>query len=132
MDNGDKATCLLGVDFEKAFNRMDQGHCLRQLKRLGASDKSLRLAASFLKGRTMSNSINGTSGGTRPITRGSPHGSVLGCKSLIDDLGSTIGTGITAGTSDTAGTPVPGGPLRRRDPRLANECGQNRGRQILP
>lgn len=33
MDNGDKAVCLLSVDFEKAHNRMDHGHCLRQLKR---------------------------------------------------------------------------------------------------
>ena len=79
MDDGDQAACLLGIDFEKAFNRMDHGHCLRQLKVLGASDGSLALVASFLSGRTMSININGVNCGERCIIRGSPQGSVLGC-----------------------------------------------------
>lgn len=32
MDKGDKVACLLGVDFKKAFNRMDHSHCLQQLR----------------------------------------------------------------------------------------------------
>ena len=43
LDEVDQAACLLGIDFEKAFNRMDHDHCLRQLKLLGASDSSLAL-----------------------------------------------------------------------------------------
>ena len=66
MDNGNRAACLLGVGFEKAFNRMDHGHCLRLLRRLGASDESLRMVAAFLTERRMTISINGVSGGERP------------------------------------------------------------------
>ena len=79
MDDGDHAACLLGLDFEKAFNRMDHGHCLRQLKRLGASKESISLAASFLENRVMSLTIQGVHCGERKIVRGSPQGSVLGC-----------------------------------------------------
>ena len=79
LDNGDAAACLLGVDFEKAFNRMDHGHCISQLKRLGASDESLRLVKSFLSDRKMSLTLQGIHCGTRDIIRGSPQGSVLGC-----------------------------------------------------
>ena len=93
LDGGDQAACLLGIDFEKAFNRMDHGHCLRQLKRLGASESSLALVASFLSGRSMTIDINGVSCGERKILRGSPQGSVLGCllycvttQTLTDDI----------------------------------------------
>ena len=79
MDDGDHSACLLSLDFEKAFNRMDHGHCLRQLKKLGASMKSITLAASFLENRVMSLTIQGIHCGERKIIRGSPQGSVLGC-----------------------------------------------------
>ena len=59
MDEGDQAACLLGIDFEKAFNRMDHGHCLRQLKTLGSSDSSLALVSSFLSNRSMTIILNG-------------------------------------------------------------------------
>ena len=79
LDNGDAAACLLGVDFEKAFNRMDHGHCIWKLKRLGASEESLRLVKFFLSDRKMSLTLQGKHCGTRDIIRGSPQGSVLGC-----------------------------------------------------
>ena len=79
MDDGDTAACLLGLDFEKAFNRMDHGQCIRQLEKLGASKESIILVRAFLKDRIMSVTIDGKPCGTRPIIRGSPQGSVLGC-----------------------------------------------------
>ena len=79
MDDGDQAACLLGIDFEKAFNRMDHGHCLRQLKALGASDSSLALVSSFLSNQSMTITLNGVNCGEKEIVRGSPQGSVLGC-----------------------------------------------------
>ena len=79
MDDGDTAVCLLGLDFEKAFNRMDHGHCIRQLEKLGASKESILLVRAFLEERIMSFTIDGKPCGTRPIIRGSPQGSVLGC-----------------------------------------------------
>ena len=93
VEGGGNAAVLLGVDFEKAFNRMDHGVCLTQLKKLGASDGSLALVESFLKDRRMTFSIDDFTPEAVPILRGSPQGSVLGCllycvttQSLTDDL----------------------------------------------
>ena len=112
MDDGDQAACLLGIDFEKAFNRMDHGHCLRQLRALGASDESLALVASFLSGRIMTININGVNCGERYILRGSPQGSVLGCllycvttQTLTDASVSVI---LRPGPQSMVGVPSPG------------------------
>ena len=78
LDNGDNPGCLLGIDFEKAFNRMDHGHCIRQLKNLGASDESIQLVKPFLSDREMTITLEGEQCGSRKIVRGSPQGSVLG------------------------------------------------------
>ena len=79
LDGGDKAAVLLGVDYEKTFNRMDHTVCLRQLKKLGASKGSRSLVRAFLEGRRMTIRIDDHRPDPRPITRGSPQGSVLGC-----------------------------------------------------
>ena len=84
---------LLGVDYEKAFNRMGHAECLKQLKLMGASDGSISLVRAFLEGRRMTISINGERAPkpTVEIRRGSPQGSVLGCllattQTLTSDL----------------------------------------------
>ena len=69
MDEGDAAACLLGLDFEKTFNRMDHGQCLKQLRILGASESSIMLVKSFHHGREMSVTIDGIYCGTRKIVR---------------------------------------------------------------
>ena len=79
MDNGDSAAVLMGVDFEKAFNRMNHAHCVEQLAKLGASPGSISLAQSFLENRNMIVRIGSAQSRPRKITRGSPQGSVLGC-----------------------------------------------------
>ena len=79
LEGGTHASVLLGVDYEKAFNRMRHDECLNQLKRLGASDGSIALVRAFLERRTMTINIDGQSVAPVQIGRGSPQGSVLGC-----------------------------------------------------
>lgn len=70
---------MLGVDYEKAFNRMSHGECLNQLRRLVASPRSLSLVQFFLEEMVMTVSVGGYKASPVPIKRGSPQGSVLRC-----------------------------------------------------
>ena len=79
LEGGTHASNLLGVDYEKAFNRMKHDACLDQLQQLGASEGSLALVGAFLEGRTMTIDIDGQTVAPIRITRGSPQGSGLGC-----------------------------------------------------
>ena len=79
MDGGRDAVVLLGVDFQKAFNRMEYAACLNQLRNLGASPGSIAMVHSFLEGRTMRMRLGSYSSKAVEILRGSPHGSVMGC-----------------------------------------------------
>ena len=79
MKGGGTAGVLLGVDYEKAFNRMEHGVCLDQLRALSASPGSLALVRAFLENRQMTIIIEGHHPKPVPIRRGSPQGSVLGC-----------------------------------------------------
>ena len=79
LEGGSNAAILLGVDYEKAFNRMRHDVCLGQLKKLGASKGSIWLVRAFLEGRSMTICINKHRPTPVPITRCSPQGSVLGC-----------------------------------------------------
>ena len=79
LEGGTHASVLLGVDYEKAFNRMRHNVCLEQLNMLGASPGSIALVRAFLENRRMTITIDGHTAQPLPITRGSPQGSVLGC-----------------------------------------------------
>ena len=79
LEGGTNASVLLGVDYEKAFNRMRHDVCLEQLRSLGASPGSRSLVRAFLEGRTMTIKVDGQTVDPILITRGSPQGSVLGC-----------------------------------------------------
>ena len=79
LEGGTHASVLLGVDYEKAFNRMKHDACLDQLQKLGASVGSIALVRAFLEGRTMTIDIDGQTVAPVRIARGSPQGSVLGC-----------------------------------------------------
>ena len=79
LEGGKSAAVLLGVDYKKAFNRMEHAACLTKLEELGASEGSLTLVKAFLEGRTMQITIDGHTLPLVPIQRGSPQGSVLGC-----------------------------------------------------
>ena len=85
LEGGESASVLLGVDYEKAFNRMDHAKCIEQLRLLGATPGSVSLVRAFLEGRRMTISIDGQKADvpTVGISRGSPQGSRLqGCLSL--------------------------------------------------
>ena len=79
LEGGQKAAILLGVDYEKAFNRMDHSVCLSQLEKLGASEGSLSLVRAFLEGRQMTIKNDNHKAEPVKISKGSPQGSVLGC-----------------------------------------------------
>lgn len=79
LETGTSAAVLLGVDFEKAFNKMDHAVCLEQLARLGASAGSISLVRAFLENREMTVIVGEHCPAPLKIRRGSPQGSVLGC-----------------------------------------------------
>ena len=81
LEGGESASVLLGVDYEKAFNRMDHAQCIKQLRLLGATPGSFSLVRAFLEGRRMTISIDGQKAAVPAVDigRGSPQGSVLGC-----------------------------------------------------
>ena len=79
LEGGERAAVILGLDFEKAFNRMQHGVCLDQFIKLGGSVASARLIKSFLTGRRMTIKIGKCFANYRDIVRGSPQGSVMGC-----------------------------------------------------
>ena len=70
---------LVGIDYEKAFNRLDHKNCLDQLRKLGASEPSLALARSFLTRRSMRVRLGPTLSSPKFLKGGSPQGSILGC-----------------------------------------------------
>ena len=89
LDNPEKSTALMSVDFSKAFNRLSHNACLEKLAAKNASNQSLALIYSFLQGRTMVVRSDGKVSSPRPVTGGSPQGTKLGnllfCIS-IDDI----------------------------------------------
>ena len=78
MEGGKAAAAVLGVDYKKAFNRMEHAVCIDQLRLLGASPGSLSVRV-FLEDRTMRITIDGQTSEPATIQRGSPQGRVLGC-----------------------------------------------------
>ena len=78
LDDNRSASTLISVDLSKAFNRMRHSQCLDQLARKGASSQSIRMAASFLSGRSMRIKLPG---GVFSAPRLTPGGSPQGTKS---------------------------------------------------
>ena len=79
MEGGKSAAVLLGVDYEKAFNRMEHSVCIAKLRALGASVGSVALVRAFLEQRGMTITLDGHRAPAVPLLRGSPQGSILGC-----------------------------------------------------
>ena len=69
---------LTSIDYSKAFNRMDFGHCLRTLEKKGAPAELLRIVASFLTSRTMRVKVGSDLSEPRDVKGGVPQGSLLG------------------------------------------------------
>ena len=72
-------SAVLGIDYQKAFNRLNHRECLAKLRDLGASSASLSLVRSFLADRTMRVKVGQELSQPRKLKGGSPQGSILGC-----------------------------------------------------
>ena len=78
MEGGKTAALILGVDYEKAFNRMEHAKCIEQLRALGASEGSVSMVRAFLENRRMTIAVDGQVGDPVEIQRGSPRGASRG------------------------------------------------------
>ena len=116
-----RASCLLtSIDFAKAFNRLDFGHCLRCLKAKGANGKLIKIIASFLTDRVMMVKVGSVLSKERPVLGGVPQGSLLGVflfNLSIDDF-EAFSPDVTpySDPEHTPTLPAPGGPPDRPVP----------------
>ena len=78
LDRGSAASCLISLDFEKAFNRLDHDACIRSLIDHGASPLSVELIRAFLTNRKMQVRVDDVLSAPRAVNGGSPQGSILG------------------------------------------------------
>ena len=69
---------LAGIDYSKAFNRLEHGRCLQELEGLGLPNHHLKILASFLTGRMMTVKVGEEMSAPRRVKAGAPQGSVLG------------------------------------------------------
>ena len=72
------ASIITSIDYAKAFNRLDFGHCLRALAAKGAGTEVLAILASFLTSRTMAVKVGQALSAPRIVLGGVPQGSILG------------------------------------------------------
>lgn len=72
LDRGSAASCLVSVDFEKAFKRFSHDSCITALREHNASELTIRLIHVFLKARTMSVRVNETLSHAQSVFGGSP------------------------------------------------------------
>ena len=103
IDTPSSASCLVSLDFEKAFNRLNHDSCIKALKDHNASTTSIKLVHAFLSGRRIRARVGTTLSDALDIKGGSPQGPILGnllFTLTTDDLTSTIeyhGTDLNAG-----------------------------------
>ena len=104
---------VIGINYKKAFNRLDHQECLRQLRQLGASDVSLGLVRAFLTDRSMRIRVAGELTEARKLCGGSPQGSILGCMlycATTQRIGPDLQATPTHQRRPPAGSPMPTAP----------------------
>ena len=78
IEDSRAGSLLTSIDYSKAFNRLDFGHCIKCLKAKGANGKLIRIIASFLSGRVMKVKVGTSLSTARAVLGGVPQGSILG------------------------------------------------------
>ena len=78
LDDNRGAVSILSLDYQKAFNRMRHDHCLRTLAEKGASNQSLKMAAGFLRGRSIRAKVGTVLSTARNTHGGAPQGTKSG------------------------------------------------------
>ena len=79
LEDNRAGVILSAIDFSKAFNRLDHGHCLQTFVNRGASSDIVKLLAAFLTKRTMTVRVGSKYSTPKYVYAGAPQGSVLGC-----------------------------------------------------
>ena len=106
------SSLLVSIDYAKAFNRLDFGHCLKALKAKGACSEIIAIVASFLTDRTMRVKIGASFSKPRQVMGGVPQGSLLGVLLFnlsVDDFES-YSTDVAQYNSTDNYVPVPQAP----------------------
>ena len=89
LDAPNSASCVLAIDFRKAFNRLQHRACLTALASKGASSETLQMVYSFLRGRSMRIKASNNWSTARALPGGSPQGTKCGgflFSAVIDDI----------------------------------------------
>ena len=117
LDDNRSAVTVMTIDYQKAFNRMDHNKCVQALADKGASTQSIRVAASFLEGRTMRAKVGQTLSSVRSVPGGAPQGTKSGnflFTLTIDDVEEkNEGSDLAGGVTDKNG--IIGQPLELND-----------------
>ena len=94
LDSPGRAVAIMSLDFSKAFNRLSHKACIEKLAEKHASNQTLGMVFSFLKGRKMVIRDGLDMSSIRPVNGGSPQGTKLGnllfCLT-IDDINQEVG-----------------------------------------
>ena len=103
LDAGNEVdACLL--DFSKAFDKVCHAKLLTKMRNIGVSKQITDWTAAFLRDRTQTVTLQGTSSETCAVTSGVPQGSVLGPALFllyINDLPSVVKSQVRLFADDT-------------------------------
>ena len=130
VDKGD-AAIVMGIDYQKAFNRLDHHECLIQLERLGASPTTVELVRAFLTNRRVQAKIEGQLSRPKGLNGGSPQGSILGCLLYCIATQQLDGSLLRTNTEIRDVVPPDRPPPAPPDPPGDVEMGENVGMGLL-
>ena len=78
LDDCRGAVTVMSVDYKKAFNHMNYRQCLLSMAKKGSSNQALKIAAGFLRERSIRTKVGDTYSSNRPLRGGAPQGTKSG------------------------------------------------------